>query len=501
MRICTVFLVYSALGIGVSSGFTAQQAPAVRRFQSRAISTKSISFQRPSPWALPVDTRLAALPVNTWPAATGLIASSLAGIVSERTILPPNAGILGTLFASAIMSNLGWVPATHILYDLCWTLVLPVSLSYLLLQKAPETSSKANADIPQVGLAFLLASCASFFGCTFSFFLCRWFPTLWFNPADAAVAAGCLCASYIGGSINFFATARTLLVQSQKPQQHATELLSSMAAADLLVMAMYLAWLSTALQSRGLLRLFGEEKKMAVIENIPEVDPSAQDDGPSTSRWSKVSATLLVSLLAGSMTVVANSVERLLSPIVSGTACAVIALLGAGVQRIASRQQQQVQQQERHSSSRLYNQCRNMQYAAQPMANISFQLFFAAVGMTANVGRALKTTGTASVMFSGTAIVTHVLATIMACRLWNSAIVLLWRGGDGAARATAGSTLKLRHILVASNAAIGGPATAAAFAGQQQTGLAVAATIWGVVGYGVGTNIGILATRWYQSML
>ena len=276
-----------------------------------------------------------------------------------------------------------------------------------------------------------------------------------------------------------------------------TELLSSMAAADLLVMAMYLAWLSTALQSKGLLRFFAEEK-IAMIEIVPEEDPAAFDDGSSTSRLSKVFATLLVSLLAGSMAVVANSVERLLSPIISGTACAVIALLGAGLQRIAPQRpvHQDQQHQRHHWSSRLYKPWRGMQHAAQPMANVSFQLFFAAVGMTANVGRALQTTGTASLMFSGTAIVTHVLVTIVACRLWNS--ILLWRGGG--TRTTAG-LVKLRHVLVASNAAIGGPATAAAFAGQQKTGLTLAATIWGVVGYGVGTNIGILATRWYQSML
>ena len=76
--------------------------------------------------------------------------------------------------------------------------------------------------------------------------------------------------------------------------------------------------------------------------------------------------------------------------------------------------------------------------------------------------------------------------------------------GSGNAPADAIATtrrLQLRHVLVASNAAIGGPATAAAFAGQQKTGLTLAATLWGVVGYGVGTNLGIAASQWYQSML
>ena len=466
-------------------------------FQSR-ILFKVGGFPRSFPGTL--NAKLATIPVNTWPAATGLIASSLVGIVSERTILPPNSGILGTLVASAIMSNLGWVPATHVVYDLCWSLVLPVSLSFLMLQKPPQTgmNSNANADIPQVGLAFLVASLASFLGCTFSFFLCRLYPTLWFNPADAAIAAGCLCASYIGGSINFFATARLLLVQSSSSSlhstQHMTALLSSMAAADLLVMALYLAWLSTALQARGLLRFFGEEKMTLNVTSTGQ-DPVANDE-LSTSRWSKTSAAVLVTLLAGSMAVVANAIERLLSPIVPGTACAVIAVLGAVWKRSIA----QLSLRRRFVVETWYN----MQHAAQYMASLSFQLFFAAVGMTANVGSALQTTGTSSLMFSMTAIITHILVTIGACRLLNALLSLLLTsassGGDAHTRATVG-TLKLRHVLVASNAAIGGPATAAAFAGQQKTDLTVAATVWGVVGYGVGTNIGILASRWYQSML
>ena len=52
---------------------------------------------------------------------------------------------------------------------------------------------------------------------------------------------------------------------------------------------------------------------------------------------------------------------------------------------------------------------------------------------------------------------------------------------------------------MASNAAIGGPATAATFAGQlagsRKEELAIAGTFWGVVGYGFGTTIGFLLYR------
>jgi uncharacterized membrane protein len=56
--------------------------------------------------------------------------------------------------------------------------------------------------------------------------------------------------------------------------------------------------------------------------------------------------------------------------------------------------------------------------------------------------------------------------------------------------------VRWEDVLIASNAAIGGPATAAAFCGQlaesnpRKPGLTLAATVYGVVGYATGTTIG-----------
>lgn len=65
-------------------------------------------------------------------------------------------------------------------------------------------------------------------------------------------------------------------------------------------------------------------------------------------------------------------------------------------------------------------------------------------------------------------------------------------------------SIKLEHVLVASNAAIGGPATAAAFACGQTSAnvdLANAATVWGVVGYAIGTGIGICLYELLRAMI
>lgn len=405
--------------------------------------------------------QLSALP-DAVSAASGLVVASVAGTLSEGTILPKNAGILGTLIVSAIFSNLGWVPPAHALYDLCWSLFLPGSLALLLLEK-PPTASEGQKDqssgIGKVGLAFVVSSIASIVGCMLSFFICRASPSLWLSPADAAVAGGCLTASYVGGSINFFATAR--LVDGR------ASLLSAMAAADLLVMAIYFAWLATALQNKRLVKWFGNDGSNKYTDSKVELSTTdTESDNEKTSISLKATATVLVSLVAWSMALIANRGEQVLNRIIPGTACGIIALLGTSIQRWAP-------------PCKLW---RAMQKAATPLASLAFQIFFAAIGISANLGQALQA-GPACLWFAASGLAVHVVGTLVGCRL------LLRK------------QVQLKHVLVASNAAIGGPATAAAYAGQQRTGLTLAATIWGVVGYGIGTNLGLGMCRWFQSCL
>jgi len=168
------------------------------------------------------------------------------------------------------------------------------------------------------------------------------------------------------------------------------------------------------------------------------------------------------------MSTVANQVERLLSPIIAGTACGMIAILGTSIQRLMP-------------PSKMWQA---MQQAASPLAGLAFQIFFASVGISANLGQALQT-GPASLWFSVSAILVHIAGALGGALLVNAFC----------------HKLQLKHVLVASNAAIGGPATAAAYAGQQRTGLTLAATVWGVVGYGIGTNIGLGMCQWFQSWL
>ena len=77
----------------------------------------------------------------------------------------------------------------------------------------------------------------------------------YYTKQISALLAGCLCASYIGGTVNFFATAKILQQQSFSSSSVGSAF-GSMPAADLVVMAVYFGMLQVASRSIKLHKLF-----------------------------------------------------------------------------------------------------------------------------------------------------------------------------------------------------------------------------------------------------
>ena len=142
------------------------------------------------------------------------------------------------------------------MYEVVWNRFLPASLSLLLLAPSVDDDEEVrNEDSDDINLTkrkgkrirditryeigvtfvpFLLGCIGSTLGCLTSYFLC-WLGKdnihrvhkhnpmlrgkkhhifrpgrLLLQPTEAAVAAGCLLSSYIGGSTNYFQTARMI---------------------------------------------------------------------------------------------------------------------------------------------------------------------------------------------------------------------------------------------------------------------------------------------------
>jgi len=193
-------------------------------------------------------------------AAAAIAGPTLAGMKADR--LRSGIGPLITIVSASYLSSRGFSPSAHHLYEMCWTRFLPASLSLLLLaptdddqdqaaeahqevlgvndvvednatsKKRKRVRDRTREEILAMSIPFLLGCLGSIVGCLLSYFFCwlgkdnahrphKYVLTgrrhyffrpgrMLLEPNEAAVAAGCLLSSYIGGSTNYFATARII---------------------------------------------------------------------------------------------------------------------------------------------------------------------------------------------------------------------------------------------------------------------------------------------------
>ena len=212
--------------------------------------------------------------LETFSAAVAVGCSSLLGMRVNSMNIPKfgkieGIGLIVAIITASHFSSLGISPSSHRFYDICWK-CLPASLSLLLLspiaedkdtlQKADISSrikatnnnkvkvlskmrksrvrDAARKEIIAVSIPFIFGCIGSILGCLLSYLIC-WlgknnqsrFHThilvgrkhyffqpgkLLYEPSEAAVAAGCVISSYIGGSLNYLASAKVLQEGSAK---------------------------------------------------------------------------------------------------------------------------------------------------------------------------------------------------------------------------------------------------------------------------------------------
>ena len=433
------------------------------------------------------------------------------------------------------------LPQGHFIYDFCWSTFLPSSLAFLLfslpssqseaLQKHSDSSTtsvspnnienvadvqqqqqqSALATIRRLGIPFVIASMGSIIGCFVSFLLCYYNPKKLLSVPEARQATACLCSSFIGGSINFFATA--VIIQQQQSNIHNSSgnshaLLSAMAAVDVVVMAFYFTLLSAALQSQRLHRWFndGETNENGDADSdVKENTNTNMDTTQSvvgnymtglnrekhfvqTMERAKTVHSIPAILSIGALTLTLVEISKQIESIivkqfgVPGTACAFLAII---VPWITTR----IHRYFNHNP--FWNVA---QKSAEQLSRLAFLLVFATMGCTADLSTAMNN-GPACLLVSFTALVIHGVVA-----LFGSWLFRRFATTKGSKR------IDLTDVLIASNAAIGGPATAAAFCGEikksrdpiEKRNITIAATVWGVVGYAIGTTIGVTMFRSLQ---
>lgn len=369
-----------------------------------------------------------------------------------------------SLLLALILSAKGILPVDNPVYDMIWTYVMPLGAAlYLLESDLRQLLSAASSTFA----AFVIGAAGSILGTVVAWLILgsRLGPDGW-------KVASALCASYIGGSVNFAAVSQSLGLTPGP-------LLAASMAADNIAMAAYLTAIMI-IPARNMVPISQSPDSAAPNISTPQGATSLEAKGATAATYTAATSakaavvaaapTVESISLALAFGIAACGLGEILAgalglPSVNLAAMAVVASLFASV-----------------GSSIIAN--KDPSGAATPfkgaeaLGGAMMLLFFATIGAGAGSLTALRSTGW--------------LTAFIAIQLGvHMAVILL--GGYVLAG------LPMQVVLTASNANIGGPATAAAMAASRGWPHMVRpAMLTGSLGYAVGTAIGCAVSQWLR---
>ncbi|MDX1388869.1 MAG: DUF819 family protein, partial [Acidobacteriota bacterium] len=254
--------------------------------------------------------------------------------------------------------------------------------------------------------------------------------------------AGIFCATYIGGGMNYAATAEALELRSG-------DLLAAGIAADNLVMTLYFLLLFS-LPSFGWLRRRYVRRHLEEGSEAGAVAPSPRDRVKAWLSWNALISVALGAVLcvAGYKSAEALGIDSLGILMVTALTVALATVSPSRIGKLES---------------------------GPRIGTALMQVFFAAIGANAHIGIALRV-GPKLFVFAGLILAVHLAAILALGRVMR---------------------LDLAEIVVASNANMGGPTTAAAMAAARRwNALITPAILCGTLGYASATFIGVAIGKW-----
>jgi uncharacterized membrane protein len=393
-------------------------------------------------------------PTDTWALWTFLAVGAGASIWLEQRYrwAATISGVLIALFWGMIGVNVRLVPADSPVWDAVWAYIVPLAVALLLfdadLRKIWRESGRMfwifNFSAVGTCLGALLAS----------ILFHQWVP-------ETAKAAALMTGTYIGGTLNLVALSAVLTPDKQ--------LVSGLLVADNVTMAAAFALLVAIPSSLFIRKHFSHPFEDAAAEG------STQEAGTRAARYWRAKEISLSDLaLALAVALLAVTVSVKLADLVRGIEGApdiirqtlgqkylVLPLVMAGLATAFPG---------RLSAIR----------GSRELGTLAMYLFFVVVGVPASAAEILQK-GPALFAF------TTVIATV------NVAVAL-------AAGKLFGFTIE--ETVLASNANLGGPTTAAGMAvAKGWDGLVLPAILVGVWGYAIGNWVGLLIGRVVLSML
>jgi uncharacterized membrane protein len=379
-----------------------------------------------------VDTLIAS--EDTWALWAILLGIAALGLWAERTSWGRRiSGYAICILLAITLSNLRVIPISAPAYDVVWDYFVPLAIP-LLLFKA-DLRRVVRESGPTL-IAFVVGAVGTVLGTVIAFFTVSLGPEGWMMAAS-------FCATYIGGSMNYVATAKVTGLDS-------SDLLTAGVAADNLLTTGYLLLLF-ALPGIGWL-----QRRFVHRPSVEEGEAATTAGEERAGVVDLVIALALAAVICAAGFALAGLFEARWG--VGGMGILVITALVVTLATVFPGRMGRIA-------------------GADGLGTALMYVFFVALGASASISRVLQE-GMQLFVFAGIVLGVHLLVLLVAGKVLR---------------------LDLREVVIASNANVGGPATAVALAvGRRWNGLIVPSILTGTLGYALATFIGAAVGAWLK---
>lgn len=388
---------------------------------------------------------------NTWALWTVLACSAALAIYLEQNYKWASkvTACIIAIFSTLILSNLNIIPTKSEVYDAVWTYVVPLAVPMLLFK---ANIKKIWKESGRILIIYLISSLATVIGSFVSFYILR------DSIKDLAKIIPMFTATYTGGSVNFVAMA-----DNYRVNQSVT---SAALVADNLLMAVYFFVL---IALPGINFIY----KKFTHPYIDETEKASQDKNLNKTKAAQYWGAKEISLLdiakviatAFFIVTVSDVLATYLSNIIPSTNVflqLINALLGNKYLIMTSITML--------LASVFTNYFENIN-GSQEIGTFLIYIFFAVIGAPASLKLIIEKSPLL-LLLASIIVFINLIISLLVGKIFNFSI---------------------EEIIIASNANIGGPTTAAAMAvSKAWQALIVPAILVGTLGYVLGNWYGIL---------